>query len=78
MPVCQEGDNLMVWSLLCLPNGGLNGAQDYPVACAAQPLCQLAAKKHGAPVLSSWALSGVAILLSLGGVFRLRRRVREG
>ena len=30
-----------------------------------------------APVFSAWALPFVAILLSLVGVFRLRRRVRE-
>ena len=31
--VCQEGDTLGVCSLLCIPNGGIDSAQDYPVAC---------------------------------------------
>ena len=57
--------------------------QPYDEACsAATPDCTPAntsglPQPAPAPVLSPWALSIVAILLSLGGVFTLRRRVRE-
>ena len=66
---------------------GVLGAsiQPYDEACAtASPDCTPentrvlpASLISPAPALSPWALSIVAILLSLGGVFTLRRRVRE-
>ena len=58
--------------------------QPYDEACStASPDCTpentrtLPSTLSAAPVLSPWALSIVAILLGLGGVFTLRRRMRE-